>query len=719
MEINPFLDEWIYYREPMDFAQCIALLEERTLTKRLSKMETIDNIFLLLTGLESQLFHWDVNSRQFCISSGYALKCLNSKPFSTYLKKFLSYGLMYRRMLESSESQYFYGKTFNAYKNTLRLILMEVMAKIIKIRDDFHSKDCKSDRNIRLILLESFLDSDQNDNLLLSLKNLYSIHCDATTEKNNKTLNSKDGEAQLCRFYCRQVLQSTYDHIASPKLRVRTLAYSLFEHSIRPMFIQIQLMLTNFTSLSDLDSNEFLFVSKFLSDEQLYYTSYSPTEMYQFWNDFLFIDPEFLLINLFQFESLKILSEAVKCSFAFRKNQLSYSVKPINILNKFKEKMNYFLKLYSQNEEIFDIDNDFEDEEILKSINEPDMIGLSKHKSKKFKTYKLPSSTVYNMQTIVQDALNNTFDLISRPIVNEFLREFRGRYLKLLHYYCDFFLVQKPQHIVLYMHFLFPNLKDELLLAKRQRSFARLEQILNNIHQSLKDDEQQNFFQPNICHFEEINQKEIDSDWILRSFDLFNYLPSFANDFNIFDINKDEFSKSKFYNFWPLSQLFNPKITDLFNVLFQFLLRLRYFQYLIGNDFLLSSKFRYNDLEKNIYLFRFRLANLIFQFGRQFECRLKELIHRIVQKFYKSTTISEFLQVHQNFLKELEQINQRVIHSDFIQNQFRTIVKFCYSNSTAISLANKLTASHVLNRKMSIWKDINCLDQVKQDDFNF
>ncbi|OTF83267.1 hypothetical protein BLA29_001364 [Euroglyphus maynei] len=142
--------------------------------------------------------------------------------------------------------------------------------------------------------------------------------------------------------------------------------------------------------------------------------------------------------------------------------------------------------------------------------------------------------------------------------------------------------------------------------------------------------------------------------------------------------------------------------------MFQFLLRLRYFQYLIGNDFLLSSKFRYNDLQKNIYLFRFRLANLIFQFGYQMEYRLKELIQQTLNRFENDThSVEEFFLVHQKFLEKLEQIKSRVINSDFIRQQFRTIAKFCHTNSDVQSL----TDTTVKNRRQSIVDNINKLDR--------
>nr|XP_027201996.1 uncharacterized protein LOC113795953 [Dermatophagoides pteronyssinus] len=162
--------------------------------------------------------------------------------------------------------------------------------------------------------------------------------------------------------------------------------------------------------------------------------------------------------------------------------------------------------------------------------------------------------------------------------------------------------------------------------------------------------------------------------------------------------------------------MFNAKINDLFNELFQFLLRLRYFQYLIGNDFLLSSKFRYNDLKKNIYLFRFRLANLIFQFGYQMEYRLKELIQQTINRFENDTeNVEEFFNVHQKFLEKLEQIKLRVINSVFMRQQFRTIAKFCHTNDSDVQ---SLTDTIVKNRRrQSIVENINQLDRVRSEDF--
>lgn len=744
--INPYLSEWIMVHEPMNHTECIHLLEERFIQRRLTKLEVIEHILSMLIGFESESFIWNDKQKQFEPTKCYSMTNVNLQSYQSFLYRFAPIGTMYRRMSTFVETEYFRGKTFFAYQNVLGKILGEIMEKTLKARKHFiNLADIHPDKNVRLILVESFLDSEQNDQLLLSIRNLYAIHQEIIMNRNDQQNQSDEStklsdslfqmETNLHRHYCRQTLNAIHKRLSIPDVRIRSLAYTMLDHCLRIMFISLETMLKSLDSLSEIQSNEFLFESKFRSKNQLYHTVCKMAEMCKFWHDFLFVDEQFKSLHLFQFESLQLMAEAIKCAFVSRINHLRLEsldrFTSIRIMDLFRSIMSRLLKINCRNSdhEIFDIDCDSYEIHIESNLME--------YHVRRFKTFRLPLNTVLNITDILNEALNETFETISRPIVLEFLPKFRHHYLRLFNYYTNFFLCQNVHHTLLYMYFLFPVLKDHLHRARHHRSFSELDSLMKQIHHSyLHNDDHDDgldFFEPHISmtiqteKFKDYFNTNNDFDWIIHSFDIFYYVPSssiFINDNGYsFDLSQKKRKRTKITvddhhdeidNFWPLTLMFNAKINDLFNEMFQFLLRLRYFQYLIGNDFLLSSKFRYNDLQKNIYLFRFRLANLIFQFGYQMEYRLKELIQQTVYRFQNDTrNIEGCFQVHQKFLEKLEQIKSRVIESDFIRQQFRTIAKFCHSNSDVQSL----TDTTVKNRRRSIVDNINQLDRVRGEDF--
>lgn len=763
-EINPYLPEWIRVHEPMNHVECIHLLEERFIQRRLTKLEVIEHILSMLIGFESESFIWNDNEQQFTPTECYSMTNVNLQTYRSFLSKFAPIGTMYRRMSTFVDTEYFRGKTFFAYQNVLGKILAELMEKTLQARQHFtkSSTNIDPDKNVRLILVESFLDSEQNGQLLLSIRNLYAIHQEIirndSKNQSSESITISDSffqmETSLHRYFCRQTLNAIHKRLSIPDIRIRSLAYTMLDHCLRILFISLETMLKSLTSISEISSNEFLFESKFRSKNQLYHNVCKVTEMSKFWHDFLFVDEQFKSLQLFQFESLNLMSEAIKCSFVCRKNHLHMDslnrFQSIRIIDLFRSIMFRMLKINCQNfdEKLFDIfcDSYETNESIIMDNNNL----ISEYQKRRFKTYRLPLNTCLNITSILNEALNETFETISRPIVQEFLPELRRRYLRLFNYYTNFFLCQNVQHTLLYMYFLFPILKDQLQRARYRRSFSELDSLMKQIHRSyLQNDDNDNddndnghnYFQPHISlaiqtekfknHF---NHSNNDFDWIVHSFDIFYFVPSSSSSStsiiidknNNIDLSKKSKRKNKITtttttfdelnNFWPLTLMFNAKINDLFNELFQFLLRLRYFQYLIGNDFLLSSKFRYNDLKKNIYLFRFRLANLIFQFGYQMEYRLKELIQQTINRFENDTeNVEEFFNVHQKFLEKLEQIKLRVINSVFMRQQFRTIAKFCHTNDSDVQ---SLTDTIVKNRRrQSIVENINQLDRVRSEDF--
>ncbi|OTF79349.1 hypothetical protein BLA29_009056, partial [Euroglyphus maynei] len=266
----------------MSHAECIHLLEERLIRRRLTKLEVIEHIISMLIGFESESFIWNDNEKQFVPNKCYSMTNVNIKSYQSFLSRFAPIGTMYRRMSTFVETEYFRGKTFFAYQNVLGKILGELMEKTLQARQHFtNSTDINPDKNVRLILVESFLDSEKNGQLLLSIRNLYAIHQEIIMNESNNDQSDEQislsnslfqMETSLHRHFCRQTLNAIHKRLSIPDVRIRSLAYTMLDHCLRVMFISLETMLKSFASLSELSTNEFLFESKFRSRNQLYHT---------------------------------------------------------------------------------------------------------------------------------------------------------------------------------------------------------------------------------------------------------------------------------------------------------------------------------------------------------------------------------------------------------------------------------------------------------------
>ncbi|KAF7495500.1 hypothetical protein SSS_09681 [Sarcoptes scabiei] len=716
MSVEKISENCILLHKQLDDSQCVALLENKSLSGRLSKADLVLHILGMICGFESHLFVWD--GMHFKINHKYAMRSINSEALQRFLRRFTSYGRKFRLMFEFTENQFYRGQTFDAFQNALKVVLIEIMQTTLEIRAEFESHS-PSDKDVRLVLIEHYLDSEKNGFLLLTLRNLYSLYVQikdlSDHSESLSKIDSLSSEIFINRKFFNQILNVLHKHLIIPDNSIRNLAIKLFFYILKPMFNQIQTMLRHFSSVSELQTNEFLFSSKFLTNHQMLNIEYFPQEISFYWRDIIYIDHQFSSSPLFRSESLKLLAEALKCCLATKINHngtiASISTIPLNIEVRFWKEIFELLQIDCESNDLVRTESDQNSEPISLAI-------VSKLFNSMF------SKTMLDMHQIFEKTMNESFRAISEPIIDIFMLNFRQKYLQLFEFHTNFFLVQNAEHIFLYMHHVFPGLRQHLLLAKEAKSFAKLEHLVRDVHKKFHDPIDPNqsatglkFFLPKFFLFDmALMEIRSECDWIIKSFDYFHFQFAFKPNTTGFD--DDEMRKLP--NIWPLDQMFNSRIVDLFNESLQFLLRLRYFQFIIGNDFLISSKFRYNDLNKNIYLFRFRLANLIFQFGRQIEYRLNELLHKTHTQLKQAKTMKDLFDVHQKFLEKLQQINSRIMKSDFIHNQFRTIAKFCHSELPNRTPINKFTESSIdKNRKISMWKNFDQLDLIQQEDFNF
>lgn len=699
-EINTSLDQWVLEYKPLNHAQCVSMLEHAII---LSRLEVVKYIFAVINGFESELFLWNSNRQQFVLAKGYAMAHLNMGPFQSFLGQFADAGTKFRQMYEFTQFEYFRGQTFNAFQSVLRNILDEIIGQMVEILDSKfvnNKKQTVNEFTISLLALAPFLDSDENGNILLVIHNLYSIYVEIIAEDNfNRP-----------RFYCNQTLAAIYKRTSIPHKRIRNIVYTLLDYCLRPLFISIEYLLTHFQHISELsESSEFIFSSKFKTDEELYYASYPPTELAIFWNDFFNFDSHLCQgFPLLSFGIIKELVDAIKASFIFRKNGLLHSALTVEsgqFLSEFRENLKDCLRRYAHPEDEFNIENPYHESqvqlEILPSIKH--LIKLPPQRMCRFTGFNLPICISVDIHAIMDEALGATFARISRPIVQNFLSEFRVSHLKLFRFYADFFLVQHSEHILQYIYFLFPLIKD--VLAKG--SYHVFSQKLQEIHRSNTTEFAKvlTFFKPNLLQPERLNEHR-DHTRQLNLFNSIYFLPSFANDFKETTPLSSR-SARQFYDFWPLSQLFNSNVSSLFNELFQFLLKLRYCQYQLGAEFFLSPKFGASSLSREDYLCRYRMLNQLVLMGRQMEWRLKELVQTTELRLKSAATFEEYLASHQRFLEKVSQFNSATKNGIFVENILNSVSKFCHLNST---ISTKI-------RRPSIYEALGHLDLMGQDEY--
>lgn len=522
--INPHLDEWLLEYKPLSYSQCISMLERSII---LSRLEVVKYILAVICGFDSELFVWNKHRKSFKIANGYATAHLNSAVFRDFLAQFAKLGTQFRQMYEFSQMEYFRGQTFMAFQNILGNILEEIIHKTVEVREHFTHNKTKTPNefNISLLALAPFLDSDHNDNIILTIRNLHAIYLEVVQEL----------QFNLPRLYCIQTLTAIYKRLFMPHRRIRSIVYTMFDYCLRPIFISIEYLLSQFVSVSQLsESSEFLFSSYFKTDEDVYYDSYPHNKLDDFWHNFFHFDSQLCQeLPLFSNQSLKAITEAIKGSFVLRKNDLkveSLSICSDKFLSEFHSNLKVCFQRYAHSEEQFDIETRYKEEafepQVMNSIKE--LLNLPPLRTYRFKPYIVPIKTICDMRTIIEESLSATFLTISQPIIHNFLDEFRYRHLRLFNYHTDFFLAQNPHHVLEYIYFLFPLIK-ELHVTK---SFDLIETQLTKIHQSANNElgDVLHFFRPNLFMKEEL-QSFNDHTVQLELFSRFCYFPSFSNDF--------------------------------------------------------------------------------------------------------------------------------------------------------------------------------------------
>ena len=139
-EINTSLDSWVLEYKPLNYAQCISLLEHATI---LSRLEVVKYILGVIKGFDSKLFIWNDEKKAFSVAHGYATAHLNTRPFRSFLVQYAELGTKFRVMYEFTELEYFRGQTFKAFQGVLRNILEEIIGKTSALALSFQHFLCK------------------------------------------------------------------------------------------------------------------------------------------------------------------------------------------------------------------------------------------------------------------------------------------------------------------------------------------------------------------------------------------------------------------------------------------------------------------------------------------------------------------------------------------------------------------------------------------------
>lgn len=398
--------------------------------------------------------------------------------------------------------------------------------------------------------------------------------------------------------------------------------------------------------------------------------------------------------------TFQVLADAIRCSFALQKNGLSlkHNLKRGSLAQKFQQELERLLQYYKHPEEILDIRTCCNIETFNCDIDEYYRFPLLVWKH--FQPYRLPIRLTKDINAIMVEALAASFEHISRPIINEFLEHVVDRYRCLFESFAHFYLVQHPQPILQYVYFLFPELKNILI----DRQYHRLESLLRSIQLNDVSDFALTLkvFQPSLYNLKRLETFPGLLELSVGIFDHIYFVPKFEA--GTFEADAS--------NFWPLTQLFNSGIIELYNKIFQYLLRLRFFMFLIGNDFIVSNAFKSGDLTKNNYLFRFRQSSMINQFAQQVEWKLREMVDVTIGRLQKRNVASfeELLEEHQRFLTRLEKIETGLVGYSFMTSLFKSVSKF-----TLVGAKDRRN-----NRRLSIQNATRDMDFIKpMDNYSF
>lgn len=712
-ELNAVLDCWVTVPPRLNHSLTVSANRPGTIIS--SRLQVVRYILAVITGTESELFIWQRNCNQFRVARAIGLSDLSAGPFRASLQKYAQLGTLFREMYEfaaSSKRDYTSrGRTFGAFQVSLRATLEEIIGQTVDILEQRYrfklfrerATDDEEDESENISLI-GFGHEEEHKNIFLTIRHLHATYLKAIKEQTY----------EWPRLYAHQTLLAIYERLSIPDQHLQNVFFTLLNQCLGPFFNSLEYLLTSFTTINELTaatSAEYFFTSRFESNDDLYMNSYSHSELVRFWDDFLHLDEQVRREATIPFfsnsqtggragggERLKVLIEAIKASFALRMN--GHSIEPAvrkmltpgAIAVKFRHVLGDCIRQYAHPDECDSLNFETPYETTEVSLGVPEGIltncpSLSNPcfrniKQCRFKGYQLPLLMMVDLDTALGEAFTATFESISRPIVSTFLEELRRRHLRLLRYYTDFFFFQSSEHLLHYVCSLFPTIKGAV--EGTEMNVGDFTRKLMDIHRNNGNLDRLSpgiaFFRPTVLQADKalLECSETPHTAHLRLLGCLFFLPSFNNGTSTSPNNPyrspfyDEESDNgrPFYDFWPLQQLFNGSVTTLFNFFLQFMLKLRYSQFQLVEEFFVNSK--------NNGLTRHFLVNHLVTIGFTLECRLKELVMGVEKELQEAATFDAYLATHQSFLEKISLLREFGESEDgIIATTIVNAAKFC------------------------------------------
>ena len=627
--------------EPLNICQLISLIEEPT--RRLTHSEIVWSVVGCLSGSESVCFGWRQSDQHFHVRHGLSGdKYLNQTLLYNYLNYFCKYGTAFKIMFdfcydEVKDEDLVICYTFNAFRSSLRYLLIDLIQRLNTICDHLVN-DNKEDKNISLIGFKYWLDSDQNQNLLLKIEILWKIFQQIRETALTKNTNSSLSFA---------ILNAIYERIDFHKISIRTILFKLFINCLKPTLDYFDYILTNGVIRDS--HQEFVFVESeedFNSDN--------------FWNNCLkIIDdlnemPEFLVKHL---KTILIASKSRLMSRKLNFETKSPINKSINLFDKFSQTINdlfrnsdsFSVKTTKNVIEISDkresnpsgdssqlilpkslAMSPSEKTEYDSDLNYFDVYSVHNHfyydihinfeLSEENKTCEpfIPNKSLKPIEMMINEALTQTIDQICSDICSELMALIIDEYKKYFNNFCDYYLLRSSNVLPIYCLELFQNINA-------------------------------------------MNSSKIDNLFALESEITFDSVPNIRPFISCDDLSSEplKFFKNVHLIYspieWPFVVFFSDDVISLFNRVFQLLLKVKYSKWLLDH-FMFTKEFRSGLSDKRmVFMMRFKLQNSVNKLYNYLMNEINVHINETLNRFDNLTNFEQLLQIHNKFIVNLKQ----------------------------------------------------------------
>ena len=624
--------------EPLNVCQLISLIEEPT--RSLSQTEIVWSVVGCLSGAESVCFGWRQSDQHFHVKHGLtADKYLNQKVLFNYLNFFCKYGTAFKVMFdfcynEVKDEEHIICHTFNAFRTSLRYILIDYIWHLNAITDHLVNNN-KESKSISLLGFKYWLDSNQNQNLLLRIEILWQIFEQIRDIAVTKNTNSSLSFA---------ILNSLYERIDFQKTSIKNIIYKLFIDCLKPTLDYFDYILSN--GLIRDPHQEFVFIE-----------SYEDINSANFWRNCLkTVDdldgiPDFLAKLL---DTILIASKSRLMSQRLGFDDKTSINKSINLFYNFYSILNEMLKKS-------DFSDQSKETEVTKKIAQTDQNNVmyavlpksltldpsektefdsdinyfdvySMQNSKHYYDYNvnfelkdqsffselyLPPKSIKTVEMMINEALTEIIEKTCSCISSELIDLIIDEYKQYFNNFCDFYLLRSSNVIPIYCSELFQNLNA-------------------------------------------INSSKLDNLYALENESVFESIPFIKPFISCNDLSLEplKFFKNIYLIYdpieWPFVVLFNDEVVTLFNKVFQLLLKVKYSKWIL-DQLMFTTQFKRGLSNKQIFVMRFKLQNSVNKLYNYLMNEINVHINETIDRFDSLSNFEQLLAIHNNFVVRLKQ----------------------------------------------------------------